>query len=393
MMAEEPQVILPTEEPRYCPACGSRVATMATTCLMCGASLEEEAAPEEGEAKGRVPRFAVRLVRALAVVVLALLILAGLGYGLFRLMSAPREVMPTATPTVRPTATRTPTPTLEPTATPTLTPVPPLAHQVQRGETLSTIATDYNTTVEDILALNPGLDPQLLQVGQVLLIPAGTATPEPTPTRDPNAPTPTPGPIYHVVAPGETLSSIAEQYGVSVELIRQASGLPIGSDTIVPNQTLVIPVGTPVPSPTPTTDPNATATPLPPYAAPSLLSPPDGAVLEGSSEPIVLQWAAVGVLRDDEWYALRFFQPHGVVSATIYTRATAWRVPFDLLLAARAEEREFRWWVRVVREARDRHGVLTYREAGAPSEVRTLTWVGPTATPTILPSPTATGTP
>ena len=107
----------------------------------------------------------------------------------------------------------------------------------------------------------------------------------------------------------------------------------------------------------------------------------------------MLQWAAVGVLRDDEWYALRFFQPHGVVSATIYTRATAWRVPFDLLLAARAEEREFRWWVRVVREARDRHGVLTYREAGAPSEVRTLTWAGPTATPTILPSPTATGTP
>lgn len=390
-MAEELQLILPTEEPRYCPACGSRVATMATTCLMCGALLEEEAVPEE--TRGRIPLFVVRLARALATVVLALLILTGLGYGMFRLMSAPREVVSTATPTVRPTATRTLTPTPTPTSTPTPTPIPPLAHQVQEGETLSGIAARYNTTIRSILALNPDVDPHLIQVGQVLLIPAAPPTPEPTPTFDPNAPTPTPGPIYHVVAPGETLSSIAKQYGVSVELIRQASGLPFGNDTIVPNQTLIIPLGTPMPSPTPTTDPNATATPFPPYPAPPLLSPPDGAVLEGSSKPIVLQWAAVDVLRDDEWYALRFFQPRGVVSATIYTRATAWRVPFDLLLAARAEEREFRWWVQVVREVRDRHGALTYREAGARSEVRTLTWVGPTPTPTVPPSPTATTSP
>lgn len=394
-MAEEPQVTLPTEEPRYCPACGSRVAAMATTCLMCGASLSQEAIVEEQEVQKRIPRIVVGIARVLAAVVLALAMLAGLGYAIYRLMNvAPRQITPTATPTPHPTATRTPSPTPVPTATPTPTPIPPLAHQVQRGETLSMIAVEYDTTVEDILALNPDVDPSLLQVGQVLLIPAGTATPEPTPTFDPNAPTPTPGPIYHVVAPGETLSSIAEQYGVSVELIRQASGLPIGNDTIVANQTLVIPVGTPIPSPTPTVNPNATATPIPPYAAPPLLSPLNDAVLVGSAEPIVLQWAAVGVLREDEWYALRFFQARGgVISATIYTRATAWRVPFELLLAADAEQREFRWWVQVVREVRNRRGVLTYRDAGAASEVRGFTWVGPTPTPTVLPGPTATPAP
>ncbi len=360
---------------------------MAKTCLMCGASLEEEAAPEEEIVRRGLPA----LVRAVIVVVLALIILAGLGYGLYRLNSMPREVTPTATLTPSPTVTHTPTPTPTPTVTPTPTPLPPLAHQVQRGETLSVIAMNYNTTVEDILALNPDLDPQLLQVGQVLLIPAGTATPEPTPTLDPNAPTPTPGPIYHIVEPGETLSLIAERYGVSVDLIRQANGIPIGEDTIVVNHPLVIPVATPLPSPTPTMDPNATPTPFPPYAAPPLLSPPDGAVLADDG-PVVLQWASVGLLRQDEWYALRLFQPSGgAISTTVYTRATAWHVPLDMLMAANAEQREFRWWVKVVREARDRRGRVTYRDAGEPSKVRTFTWTGPIFT--VTPSPTGTPAP
>lgn len=393
-MVEEPQVILPTEEPRYCPACGSRVAAMATTCLMCGASLTtEEATPEETAVRRRLPAP----VRVLIVIVLAAVILAALGYGIYRMMNAAPvsvEVTPLATWTPTPTATRTPQPTSTPTITPTPTPIPPLAHQVQRGETLIVIAQEYNTTVEAILALNPDVDPNLLQVGQVLLIPAGTATPAPTPTFDPNAPTPTPGPIYHVVAPGETLITIAEKYGVSVELIRRANNIPIGTDTIIANQTLVIPVGTPVASPTPTVNPNATATPVPPYAAPPLLSPPDGAVL-AADKPVVLQWASVSLLRDDEWYALRLFQPSGgVVSVTVYTRATAWHVPPELLLAASGgEQREFRWWVQTVREARDRHGELIYKNAGAPSVARTFIWVGPTPTPTVTRNPTIEPTP
>jgi len=385
-MVEEPEIPLPTEKPRYCPACGARVAAKATTCLMCEAPLVEEEAALEEKAQRRLPGWA----RALIVVVLALAILTAGGFGLYTLLTAePEQAPPTLTPTRTPTATSSPTPTRTPTITPTPTPIPPRVHQVQEGETLIVIAAAYDTTVEEILALNPGVEPELLQVGQLLLIPAATPTPGPTSTPEPGVPTPTPGDfIIHVVAPGETLISIAEEYEVSVPLIRVANDLPPGDDTIRVNQSLVIPVGTPMPSPTPTVDPNATPTPVPPYPAPPLLSPPDGAVFVGNNEPILLQWASVSVLRDDEWYELILFQPPGgVVSATTYTRATAWRVPLDLLLTTNADVREFRWQVQVVRERYDKDGALVYEEAGALSEVRTFTWLAPTPTPSPSPTP------
>jgi len=389
-MAEEPEVPPKTEKPRYCPACGSRVAAMATTCLMCGASLvEEEAAPAEKGQQG-LPGWA----RALIVVALALAILSAGGFGLYTLLTAepepePENVTPTTTPTRTPTATPTSTPTQTPTPTSTPTPIPPLVHQVQPGETLSDIAVANDTTVEKILALNPDVDSDLIQAGQLLLIPVATPTPGPTSTLEPGVPTPTPPDyIVHIVARGETLSTIAEKYDVSVESIRAASDLPPGDDTIFVNQSLTIPMGTPMPSPTPTIDPNATPTPVPPYSAPPLLSPPDGAVLVGSEEPILLQWASVSVLRNDEWYELTLSQPPGgVVSATIHTRATAWHIPLDLLPTTNADEREFRWRVQVVQEARDRDGALVYQKAGAPGQVRTFIWLEPTPTPTPSPTP------
>lgn len=355
---------------------------------MCGASLvEEEIAPEKKGAQ-KLPGWA----RALIVVVLALAILAAGGFGLYRLMNAePENPTPTVTPTRTPTATPTSTPTQTPTLLPTPTPIPPLVHQVQEGDTLSVIATAYDTTVEAILAQNPNVDPELLQTGYILLIPVGTATPEPTATLNPNVPTPTPGDfILHIVAPGETLSSLAEQYDISMPLLREVNELPIGEDIIFVNQSLIIPLGTPVPSPTPTVDPNATPTPVPPYAAPPLLSPPDGATFAGANETIVLQWASVSVLRSAEWYALTVFQPSGdVVSDTTYTRATAWRVPLDLLPDTDAKAHEFHWQVQVVREAQDVNGKLTYATGGPPSEVRTFIWaeILPTSTPSPTPTP------
>lgn len=70
---------------------------------------------------------------------------------------------------------------ISPPAVRTPTPDPPRAgvdagrelYLVQAGDTLVALAQQFQTTVEAILALNPGLDPQRLYVGQPLWIPVG----------------------------------------------------------------------------------------------------------------------------------------------------------------------------------------------------------------------------
>jgi hypothetical protein len=111
MMAEELETSPQTEkpQPRRCPACGSRVAAMATTCLMCGASLVEEAVEleeeeEEAEARGGLPGW----IRALIVVGLALVILSAGIFGYYQLMTAepppPEAITPTRIPPPPPPA-------------------------------------------------------------------------------------------------------------------------------------------------------------------------------------------------------------------------------------------------------------------------------------------------
>jgi LysM repeat protein len=49
------------------------------------------------------------------------------------------------------------------------TPVPPRRrrfYRLQIGETLSDVAIKFDTTVEQLLALNPGIEPTSLEVGQ-----------------------------------------------------------------------------------------------------------------------------------------------------------------------------------------------------------------------------------
>jgi LysM repeat protein len=243
---------------------------------------------------------------------------------------------------------------------------------------LSDIAERYETTIDEIMALNPGLDPELITPDQVLLVPA--ATPEPGAGATPDAFE------IHVVESGETLIAIAEAYGVPLELIRTANDLAPDAETIRTGQSLIIPQATPTLSASPTAIPAATSTPDTRYAAPLLLYPADEAVFAEGEAPVLLQWTSVSLLRDDEWYQLSLSQPGGgVVSSTVRTRATAWRVPLDLLERVESLAPEFRWYVQVVREVREQ----TYEEAGAPSTLRTFVWRAPTASP----PPPSTATP
>lgn len=105
--------------------------------------------------------------------------------------SVPVVAAPTATPTASPTPEppRSPTTTFEPatppaTPTPTVTPTP-VVYVVQPGDTLLSIAIGYDIAVESIQTANGIIDPRLLQIGQVLVIPESEedgSKPPPTPT-------------------------------------------------------------------------------------------------------------------------------------------------------------------------------------------------------------------
>jgi LysM repeat protein len=89
------------------------------------------------------------------------------------------------TPVVRASFTPAPTAPFEqllPSPTPT-----PLTHMVVKGEDLLGIALRYGVTVEAIKTANPAVNPNLLSIGTVLIIPGG-GKPAPTPAN----PTPTP---------------------------------------------------------------------------------------------------------------------------------------------------------------------------------------------------------
>jgi len=81
--------------------------------------------------------------------------------------------------------------------------------------------------------------------------PTETLTPSITPTVAPTE-TPTPaGPVTYIVEAGDTLSSIAEQFGVEVLLLMSVNGI-VTADQIFIGQTLIIPpLGSELPTETP----------------------------------------------------------------------------------------------------------------------------------------------
>jgi LysM repeat protein len=89
-----------------------------------------------------------------AATIAVLLIKAGLGGGSKNTTTA----AVTRTPTVA-TSTRSRTTTQTATTTARY-------YTIQSGDTLGSVAIKENTTVADLLRLNPGIDPQALHVGQ-----------------------------------------------------------------------------------------------------------------------------------------------------------------------------------------------------------------------------------
>lgn len=129
---------------------------------------------------------------------------------------------------------------------PSPTPPPEITkHVVAEGETVSGIAAAYGLDVGSVLSAN-GLGPSsLIFPGEAIVLPlAGTATTAPAPVPEPVIQPGSTG-DSHVVVAGDTLSGIAEAYGVTVAEIDAANALG-GSTMIVPGQVLVIRRAVPV---------------------------------------------------------------------------------------------------------------------------------------------------
>lgn len=302
--------------------------------------------------------------------------------------------LPTATETLAPTETptlppATSTPTVTPVPTQANTPAPPTRYTVRLGDTLGSIAERYGTTIEKIQQFNSLQSTEVIQVGQTLLIPVAGSTPNPTNTPRPTetfVAGPTPGTVLHVVQSGDTLLGISLKYGVPMNIIQRANEIK-DAETIQVGQQLVIPIG-PMATATPGLPPTPTG--LPTYPAPALLSPLSDQVFEGNEEPILLQWASVGILQQNEYYQVRLERVDASAPPTLFrTRATGWHIPADLFPKLDDTHRTLKWQVRVVREIGTRADDTTiYQDAGLLSVTRTFQWLIAPPTPTPTPGPT-----
>lgn len=168
------------------------------------------------------------------------------------------------TETPEPTSTpRPPTETLEPSLTPepseTPTPEGPLTYIVEEGDSLASIADQFEVTIDQLIAANNLEDPSNIGVGSQLIIPdPETDLPTETPLPETLVPGST---IEYIVKSGDNLQTIAERYNSTVEAIAEANDLD-PADVLFVGLRLIIEVNIVTPVPTDTPSP-FTATPSP----------------------------------------------------------------------------------------------------------------------------------
>ena len=135
-----------------------------------------------------------------------------------------------ATPALAVSAT--PFPTSSPTAQVAFTPTPTI-YTVQQGDTLFEIAFKFNVSVEEIKAVN-ALTSDIIYIGQTLVIPVSSEIP--VVSLSPG----TTASDRYMVQNGDTLESIALEYGISENDLRSANFM--AGDTLLAGQFVQIPL-------------------------------------------------------------------------------------------------------------------------------------------------------
>ena len=102
--------------------------------------------------------------------------------------------------------------------------VPTKIHEIKSGDTLLGLGLLYGSTLEDILATNPDLDPERLQVGQKIIIPL--TQPRSNPQANPTLPR-----ITSPAIPAPNLTTLEQATFKAVNAERETYGLlPLTSD-------------------------------------------------------------------------------------------------------------------------------------------------------------------
>ena len=101
-------------------------------------------------------------------------------------------------------------------------------HRVRFGDTLGTIAQNYDTTVSELLALNPQLTNANLIVQDTDICVSTTEAPPPLYSTN------------YTIAFGDSLAALAHRFGITLRELAQANG--IGNvNLIVEGQSLTVP--------------------------------------------------------------------------------------------------------------------------------------------------------
>ena len=142
-------------------------------------------------------------------------------------------------------------------------------YTVIKGDTFASIAKKSGTTVKAIVEANPSVDAKKLKIGQKLHLPTASTPSASAPAMAPAAAEANSGGEQtYKVKSGDTLTSIAKHFHVSIKSIQSANSL--GTTSIKVGQALKIPASaTPPPAPAP-----APVEPTPPPAAPAPMSSP-----------------------------------------------------------------------------------------------------------------------
>ena len=243
-----------------------------------------------------------------------------------------------------------------------------IRHRVQEGETLVSIATLYGVSVEEIQAAN-NLADALIRTGDELIVPV--AIPDSAETSGATVESR----FEYIVQPGDTIISIANRFGSTVEEIVIVNSLT-ANDFIRPGDVLMIPVRE-VPAEVlastaglPQEAPGSGAV----YAAPRPIGPANEEVF-AVTDPVLLRWVSVDVLAPNEWYVLLIYPISGPARTfpSIWTKTTSYNL--DAAFApTTGEAATYAWQVSVVRVKAGSNNQFALEAASPPSELRSFSW-------------------